>query len=170
MDTFYTTSRPQIKSSDINFQRCPGINLQRCPPDHRTNATKPTELLPPQNNSNSDKTTTRQHHQHVPERHLFRHYDIPCLQRCIEIRTVRLVRIRLTDVIISLLLAYYFSFSAPDSNLSNLYCSPIIIVNQFCYTANHFVYTILCRSRCEAACPCYSSLLNYLELLSQRET
>ena len=57
--TFYTnnnTSRPQIKSSNINFQRCPGADNQRCPPtgadnqrcppDDRTNANKPTELLP----------------------------------------------------------------------------------------------------------------------------
>jgi len=35
--TFYTnnnTSRPQIKSSEINFQRCPGTDLQRCPHGH----------------------------------------------------------------------------------------------------------------------------------------
>ena len=50
-------------------------------------------------------------------------------------RTTRTID-RSTDVIVSLT-RLLFLFSAPDSNLSNLYCSPIIIVNQFCYTANY---------------------------------
>ena len=103
--TFYTTKQADRRlSHPISTSK--GVHRASTSKGDR-NDTKPTELLPPQNNSNSDKTT-RQHHQNVPERHLttttntslngIRHYDIPCLQRCIEIRTVRLVRIRIRSI------------------------------------------------------------------------
>ena len=97
MDTFYTTSRPQIKLFGINFQRCPGANNQRCPHGHQPTKVSPRattykgvprtieRTLPNRLNSSHHKTIpilTRLQHDNASPNGILRRYDITTFPVC----------------------------------------------------------------------------------------
>ena len=125
--------RTQIKSSGINFQRCPGadnqrcpptgIALQRCPPDDQMNDTTTdwTAIHQINSNNNSHPLFPDKRNAYNVNKRRITTIRFPVCKGVLK-TNIRLVRIRTRHSYSYRLLAYYYSLHF--SRQQSLYSSP----------------------------------------------